>query len=762
MRTRGMSPVHAWLMALLLLAETGRAQAAAKLTCQAKCTFDQKLWQPHEIKAARGRLVTALQVKMRDACVPEWISTTTNNTTTWSCTMTPMSLPSYRYSDRKGNFIDGHPGRSGPGPTLRVRKAENEAGEGDRIMLRLVNALPPELHPNECLACEGCSGTTPPQCCLLPTVPNPFPDCFHGVNSTNLHLHGAHVSPQAPQDDVLLELRPKGSSLATGDHAHGRGTIAVGEFRFRFDPLRWTQPEGTYWYHPHKHGSTAAQVGEGMAGALIIEGQFDDWLQHYYAGTKGGLQEKLLVVQQIHLLNMLIPNAAPASVPQPLINGQTSPRIEMCPGEIQRWRFVGATMEGSAQIVIQFNGQGALFTSANGIAEVSDSSTAAIPECDKTGVCAKQIAMDGVQFAPENYGSQPLVPQLAQYFSLSPGNRADFLVRAPSKPGKYHVTYDVFGSIDGSKRRRLLRSLLQSARAGSKAETEAGTIPPGRLLTLEVKNRPGCPGEMTFPTESEWPRMPKYLRDVADEEIGLPDRPRRRELWFDLKNFTGGAATTPAQPATQPAKFYINLNPNENRQFDPNCVDITTTLNTAEEWTIHNTTRTVSGSVATPTPANPAPATPFHDFHIHTNHYQVIELAGLKEATSANVPPSTPDNCERKHFKYPIWQDSTTLPSACYAIDNEGTSVLEPGHVKIRLRFEDFTGEYVLHCHFLGHEDLGMMLAVQTICKETADHKEHFGAARPAGPECVPGNYVPAAPRCKPVLTSAPSSSDGQ
>jgi hypothetical protein len=206
----------------------------------------------------------------------------------------------------------------------------------------------------------------------------------------------------------------------------------------------------------------------------------------------------------------------------------------------------------------------------------------------------------------------------------------------------------------------------------------------------------------------------------------IPQRPD----WIDPRRAPGGQETRGqrgAQPATQPAKFYINLHPGENRQFDPNC------------------------------------ATPFHDFHIHTNHYQVIELAGLKEETSAAVGTSNPtDKCEKRRFKYPIWQDSTTLPSACYAIDNEGTSVLEPGHVKIRLRFEDFTGEYVLHCHFLGHEDLGMMLAVQTICKETADHKEHFGAARPAGPECVPGNYVPAAPRCKPVLTSAPSSSDGQ
>ena len=33
---------------------------------------------------------------------------------------------------------------------------------------------------------------------------------------------------------------------------------------------------GTFWYHPHLHGSTAIQVASGMAGALIIEGGLDE------------------------------------------------------------------------------------------------------------------------------------------------------------------------------------------------------------------------------------------------------------------------------------------------------------------------------------------------------------------------------------------------------------------------------------------------------------------------------------------------------
>ena len=33
------------------------------------------------------------------------------------------------------------------------------------------------------------------------------------------------------------------------------------------------QSPGTHWYHAHKHGSTAINVGNGMTGVFIIEGQ---------------------------------------------------------------------------------------------------------------------------------------------------------------------------------------------------------------------------------------------------------------------------------------------------------------------------------------------------------------------------------------------------------------------------------------------------------------------------------------------------------
>ena len=33
---------------------------------------------------------------------------------------------------------------------------------------------------------------------------------------------------------------------------------------------------GTYWYHPHFHGSADVQVASGMLGAIVVEGDFAD------------------------------------------------------------------------------------------------------------------------------------------------------------------------------------------------------------------------------------------------------------------------------------------------------------------------------------------------------------------------------------------------------------------------------------------------------------------------------------------------------
>jgi len=49
-----------------------------------------------------------------------------------------------------------------------------------------------------------------------------------------------------------------------------------------------------------------------------------------------------------------------------------------------------------------------------------------------------------------------------------------------------------------------------------------------------------------------------------------------------------------------------------------------------------------------------------------------------------------------------------------------GQQVVIPGYFRMRSRFVDFTGQYVMHCHILAHEDRGMMTVVEVVPFTTA------------------------------------------
>jgi hypothetical protein len=54
----------------------------------------------------------------------------------------------------------------------------------------------------------------------------------------------------------------------------------------------------------------------------------------------------------------------------------------------------------------------------------------------------------------------------------------------------------------------------------------------------------------------------------------------------------------------------------------------------------------------------------------------------------------------------------------------EPAATVVPGYFKMRSRFVDYAGRYVIHCHILAHEDRGMMTIVQVVPFATAySHK---------------------------------------
>ncbi len=178
------------------------------------------------------------------------------------------------------------------GTTWRLRA-------GDRLEVALTNNLPPNPDPQ------------------MPVDIN-IP---HQFNSTNLHLHGMHVSPAGFADNVLIEAEP-------GEHI---------DYAYDIPP---DHPAGVHWYHPHKHGSAAIQMASGMSGALVVEGEIDRVpeiaaaKEHIFMCQCVGGNDQGLVED--------FPSNAPPDENVVTLNGYLQPILVMRPGEVQRWHFVNA------------------------------------------------------------------------------------------------------------------------------------------------------------------------------------------------------------------------------------------------------------------------------------------------------------------------------------------------------------------------------------------------------------------------------------
>jgi FtsP/CotA-like multicopper oxidase with cupredoxin domain len=80
-----------------------------------------------------------------------------------------------------------------------------------------------------------------------------------------------------------------------------------------------------------------------------------------------------------------------------------------------------------------------------------------------------------------------------------------------------------------------------------------------------------------------------------------------------------------------------------------------------------------------------------------------------------------------------IWWDVFPIPSGTNPTDAAGKPIVDPktnnpilvpGFFKLRSRFVDYSGYYVIHCHILAHEDRGMMTVVEVApSKSPYSHK---------------------------------------
>lgn len=432
-------------------------------------------------------------------------------------------------------------------PTLRVKP-------GDLLIVRFKNDLT-EFKPARPAADQPPALPFPAPICVSKKISDPCGSDAMRATSANLHFHGLTAPPACHQDDVLK------TSIQPDDPPF--------EYRLRIPA---DEPPGVYWYHPHIHGYSKAQVLGGASGALIIEGI------ERAAPELAGLPERVLVIRDLDLLN---PDAPPAKS-EPIVpknqldsDGDTTNNgtgfgrpakdlsvnfvpvpypdyppasLKMKPGERQLWRVLNASAITYLNLAIVFR---------------------RAPQ--PLGI----VAIDGV---PVHFNGSPApAVEWVNRIGVPPGSRVEFIVEGPPLG---------------------VPALLVTRTVDT---GPAGENDPNRAL-LSITAAVDAPEP-----QSRLPANPEPLPSAVRPWIGDVAPVRVRKLYFSEQ------PTNPDDP-NSPVTFYITVDGEKPKPFDAgsDIADIVVKQGDVEDWIIENR------------------STELHDFHTHQLHFELREWSGLQ------------------------------------------------------------------------------------------------------------------------------------
>ncbi|MGH7484602.1 MAG: multicopper oxidase domain-containing protein, partial [bacterium] len=349
-----------------------------------------------------------------------------------------------------------------------------------------------------------------------------------------------------------------------------------------------------------------------------------------------------------------------------------------------------------------------------------------------------QIAQDGVQFSEANFGSPAFTNN---QFLLAAGNRADLLIKAPAAAGVYSLRV--------------------------KNEVDPQDLPTQNAVTLFSVNVTGTPAQGAAAQFTNIkPAMPPFLKDIqrsevkGTKEVTFSTGPVFGEHRINHKKFDGEVGElvllntveewkvineTYGPPISHP--FHIHINPFQVTEvFDPNAA-LSTTAGAGTLATSSTTPAVVGDDDTDFTPFRPGwvlnvtgqgflTVASVQDAHhltltgnagstaseikyqVNTPQYVFLnspapltgqcyldpnDPASWKPCASVPQPPATNN----------IWWDVFPIPSGVSVTWAGAATPNVPGYFKLRSRFVDYSGYYVIHCHILAHEDRGMMTVVE-------------------------------------------------
>jgi FtsP/CotA-like multicopper oxidase with cupredoxin domain len=495
---------------------------------------------------------------------------------------------------------------------------------------------------------------------------------FHCADTTNLHTHGLHVSPD--DDDIDTYILP-GESLTY--------TYNMAEHML-----------GTHFYHAHFHGSTGLQLGGGLAGMLLVEPDPSETatlaadLAPLYANPSSNNRMKLLVLQNMHFADtnpltgafdlrtyseLSAAYSSNSIDPSPtfvggatdtyIVNGQYQPTVTVVADDIYLFRFLHAS--GLRYVDLHLD-------------DVSNN------------YCTMQlIARDGVfQYKP--------YPQIESIVMFT-GTRSDIAIKCSSSGIGQTVTVRAGGS-------EYLGFADNSRYAGQ-----------ANVFTIDIVSGTSS-GVTAFPTSQA--TFPSYLPTLENESVesswdvaftfgatpgvnNVPfegfDSATRVATMCENKVYEVTLAGKPA------AKVAASLREGNDNADDTDDESTELTLTGSSQ---SNHREKASGASAAVRGSSGSSGPSFsshragrkllqvtgtggvHTYHQHINHFQLVNI---NELTTISTTGSRTPEILRLHE----WRD---------VVPNIGNGIL------MRTKPVDYTGtKVVMHCHVTEHEDQGMM-----------------------------------------------------
>lgn len=566
------------------------------------------------------------------------------NTNSWD----QVNLRSYQGSkiDPKAPFV---------APTLRVFP-------GETIRATLNNKLP--VDPSCISHSEGVNS----------------PHCFNG---TNMHTHGLWINPAGNSDNVLISINP---------------TVS---FQYEYN-IPADHPAGTFWYHPHRHGSTAIQVASGMAGALIIQGtrqptkdRTGDIDLLLTSSPNQTFKERTMVFQQIQYGCYTKPTKPgeepvlkidakgayicdPTDVGEILnyagfgpggwsksgrytsINGAVQPFFaDAKAGQVERWRMVHAGVRDSINLkVVKLTGQ-----PLQGPVSAADEQKLLQKSCTGALVPQHQIAADGLTLG-EIDSTEVTVFQ--------PGYRWDTLMMFP-EGGQYCVIDDAAAASANVDQTPSEPQLLGIVQVANSAGPVTSTIGQQLIQSAKINISPDMQNAVISDLQAGL-KLTQFIPHPS-----LPETPNKQHLEFNIQSVVDSAT-----------KKKVTLFEIDGEPYKPGRIDRDLILGNTDEWIL-------TSKVAS------------HPFHIHVNPFQVVAVLDPngKDVSTDDAVDNFDTSKKQPDPQYRgikgKWKDTMWVKNAM------GKSYT----VIVRTKYQRYIGDFVLHCHILDHEDQGMMQNVR-------------------------------------------------